>query len=90
MVVLQRVSDGPCQCSTAVKDVHKIANDEKAVPREWVNKDGTYVTDEFMNEPKYFQTQQMAWALQKGNPGYHHSDCLSKISIAYWFQRLRL
>lgn len=48
MVVLQRISDDPYQCSTAVKDVHKIANDEKVVPREWVNKDGTYVTEEFI------------------------------------------
>ena len=31
-----------------VKDVHKIANDERLVPREWVNKEGTYVTDEFI------------------------------------------
>ena len=49
MVVLQRISDDPYQCSTAVKDVHKIANDEKLVPRNWVNKSGTYVTDEFIN-----------------------------------------
>lgn len=48
MVVLQRLSDDPYQCGTEVKDVHKIANDEKLVPREWVNEDGTYVTDEFV------------------------------------------
>lgn len=49
MVVLERISDDPYQCTTAVKDVHKIANDEKLVPREWVNKEGTYVTDEFIS-----------------------------------------
>ena len=49
MVVLNRISDDPYQCGTEVKDVHKIANDEKLVPREWVNEDGTYVTDEFIN-----------------------------------------
>lgn len=48
MVVLERHSDDPYQCGTAVKDVHKIANDEKIVPRTWVNKEGTYVTDEFV------------------------------------------
>lgn len=48
MVVLERVSDDPYQSGTEVKDVHKIANDEKLVPREWVNKEGTYVTDEFV------------------------------------------
>lgn len=48
MVVLRRLSDDPYQCGTEVKDVHKIANDEKLVPREWVNEEGTYVTDEFV------------------------------------------
>ncbi len=49
MVVLQRLSDDPYQCGTEVKDVHKIANDEKLVPREWVNEDGSYVTSEFLS-----------------------------------------
>ena len=49
MVVLQRLSDDPYQCGTEVTDVHKIANDEKLVPREWVNKDGSYVTSEFVS-----------------------------------------
>lgn len=49
MVVIERFSDDPYQSGTAVKDVHKIANDEKVVPRKWVNKDGTYVTEEFIN-----------------------------------------
>lgn len=48
MVVLVRHSDDPYQCGTEVKDVHKIANDEKLVPRDWINKDGTYVTDDFV------------------------------------------
>ena len=48
MVVIERFSDDPYQSGTAVKDVHKIANDERVVPREWVNKDGTYVTEDFI------------------------------------------
>ena len=39
-----RINDG-----TEVKDVHKIANDEKVVPREWVTEDGSYVTDDFVS-----------------------------------------
>lgn len=49
MVVLKRLSDDPYQSGTEVKDVHKIANDEKLVPREWVTEDGSYVTDEFVS-----------------------------------------
>ena len=49
MVILDRKSDDPYQCGTEVKDVHKIANAEKVVPREWITADGTYVTDEFID-----------------------------------------
>lgn len=49
MVVIVRTSDDPYQSTTEVKDVHKIANDEKLVPREWMNKEGDYVTEEFVN-----------------------------------------
>ena len=48
MVVIERLSDDPYQAGTEVKDVHKIANDERLVPREWISKDGTYVTNEFI------------------------------------------
>lgn len=49
MVVIVRTSDDPYQSTTEVKDVHKIANDEKLVPREWMNKEGDYVTEEFVS-----------------------------------------
>ena len=49
MVVLVRKSDDPYQSTTEVKDVHKIANDEKLVPREWMTKEGDYVTEEFIS-----------------------------------------
>ena len=49
MVVIDRLSDDPYQSTTGVYDVHRIANGEKVVPREWINKDGDYVTDEFVS-----------------------------------------
>ena len=49
MVVIDRVSDDPYQSATGVYDVHKIANGEKLVPRSWINEEGTYVTDEFVD-----------------------------------------
>lgn len=49
MVVIDRVSDDPYQCATGIYDVHKIANGEKLVPRDWITKDGTYVTEEFID-----------------------------------------
>ena len=49
MAVIVRTSDDPYQASTEVKDVHKIANDEKLVPREWINEEGNNVTEEFID-----------------------------------------
>ncbi len=52
MVVIERFSDDPYQSGTEVKDVHKIANGEKLVPRNWVNQEGTYVKEEFITYVK--------------------------------------
>ena len=49
MVILKRVSDDPYMCITDLYDVHKVANVEKKVPREWINEAGDYVTEEFIN-----------------------------------------
>lgn len=49
MVVIDRVSDDPYQSATGIYDVHKIANGEKLVPREWINEEGTYVTEDFVD-----------------------------------------
>ena len=49
MIILKRVSDDPYICVTDIYDVHKIANVEKKVPREWINEDGDYVTQDFVN-----------------------------------------
>lgn len=49
MVVIDRVSDDPYMSAAGIYDVHRIANNEKVVPREWVNKEGDYITDEFIN-----------------------------------------
>lgn len=48
MVILKRISDDPYQCTTELRNVHKVSNVEKTVPREWITEDGTYVTDEFI------------------------------------------
>ena len=49
MVVIDRVSDDPYQSTVGIYDVHRIANHEKLVPRSWLNREGNYVTDEFIN-----------------------------------------
>ena len=49
MVVIDRVSDDPYMSATGIYDVHRIANEEKLVPREWMTKDATNVTKEFVD-----------------------------------------
>ena len=52
MVIIVRTSDDPYQAGTELKDVHRIANDERLVPLEWITPDGTNVTREFVNYVK--------------------------------------
>lgn len=40
MIVLERNSDEPYQCSTSIYDIHKIANVERKIPDEWIAEDG--------------------------------------------------
>ena len=49
MVVIDRVSDDPYMSAAGIYDVHKIANNEKTVPRAWLNETADYVTEEFIN-----------------------------------------
>ncbi len=49
MVVIDRVSDDPYMSAAGIYYVHKIANNEKLVPRSWVNREGNYVTREFID-----------------------------------------
>ena len=49
MVVIDRISDDPYMSATGIYDVHRIANEEKLVPRSWVNKEGNYVTEDFID-----------------------------------------
>lgn len=49
MIVIDRVSDDPYMAKTGIYDVHRIANEEKVVPRNWMNKDASYVTKDFVD-----------------------------------------
>ncbi len=52
MVVIDRVADDPYMSAAGIYDVHRIANNEKLVPRDWVNKEGNFVTEEFVDYVK--------------------------------------
>ena len=48
MVTLERISNSPYECNTNVYDIHNIANVEKKVPLEWINKNDNQMTDDFL------------------------------------------
>ena len=49
VAILERISDDPYVCTMSCEDVHKIANVEKTVPKDWIINDGTYVSDELIH-----------------------------------------
>lgn len=52
MVAIERVSNAPYQSTYAIHEIDKVANGERTVPREWINEEGDYVTQEFIDYAK--------------------------------------
>ncbi|MBR6073596.1 MAG: 6-phosphofructokinase [Bacilli bacterium] len=48
MVTIQRVSEDPYKSETDVYDIHDIANVEKKIPDEWIDKENKQMTEEFI------------------------------------------
>ena len=48
MVTIQRVSEDPYKSTTDVYDIHDIANVEKKIPDEWIDKTNKQMTEEFI------------------------------------------
>lgn len=46
---IRRTSDSPYCVEYGTEDVRVVANTVKTVPREWINSEGNYVTEEFLN-----------------------------------------
>ena len=70
MVILKRISDDPYQCTTELRNVHKVSNVEKTVPREWINKSGTYVTEEFISYVRPLIQGDVSPVMVDGIPRY--------------------
>lgn len=70
MVIIKRLSDDPYQSTTDLRNVHKVSNVEKVVPREWITKDGTYVTDEFISYVRPLIQGDVSPVMVDGIPRY--------------------
>ena len=77
MIILKRVSDDPYLCVTDIYDVHKIANVEKKVPREWINEEGNYVTQAFINYVRPLIQAELTPMMVDGLPRHLRLDDIS-------------
>ena len=79
MIILKRVSDDPYICVTDIYDVHKVANVEKKVPREWINEAGDYVTEEFVSYIKPLIQAELTPIMVEGLPRHlYYTDVEKK------------
>ena len=49
MMSFKRISNNPYRCEIVTADISKIANQEKKVPKEWINPEGNNVTIDALN-----------------------------------------
>ncbi len=68
MITFKRVSEEPYICVADQEDVSMIANAERTVPREWINKDGDYVTEEFLEYARPLIQGQLQPVMVNGLP----------------------
>ena len=79
MIILKRVSDDPYICVTDIYDVHKVANVEKKVPREWINETGDFVTEDFVNYIKPLIQAELTPIMVDGLPRHlYYTDVEKK------------
>ncbi len=68
MITFKRLSEEPYICVADQEDVSMIANAERTVPREWINKDGDYVTEEFLDYARPLIQGQLQPVMVNGLP----------------------
>jgi 6-phosphofructokinase 1 len=49
MVTLERVTDEPYACETGLAELVDVANGEKKLPRDWMNREGNMPNEQYLN-----------------------------------------
>lgn len=70
MIVFDRIANNPYQCTTQTFDINAIANIEKKVPKEWINEDGDYVTNEFLTYARPLIQAELTPIMVEGLPSH--------------------
>ncbi len=71
MVAFERVSNNPYDCKIKLINLSEVANAEKKIPAEWINKEGNFVSEEFVH---------YALPLIQGNPEITLEDGLPRFA----------
>jgi len=70
MMIFKRQPDKEYGVSIEAVDINLIANKEKLVPREWINEEGNYVTDELIRYMKPLIMGEPKLTMKDGLPVY--------------------
>jgi 6-phosphofructokinase len=70
MIALERVSNDPYKSEMKLLELHKVANKEKVVPREWINEAGNYVNEKFLEYAMPLISEPSATPLEDGLPRF--------------------
>ncbi|RKX83728.1 MAG: 6-phosphofructokinase [Spirochaetes bacterium] len=70
MVTLVRESDRPYKCTTGLANLSSVANGEKYFPKEWISKDGFFVTDGFFSYARPLIEGEVKPLIKDGLPDF--------------------
>ncbi len=73
MIIFNRVTNNPYQCTTQPFDINKIANIERKVPKEWIINDGTYVSPEFLSYARPLIQAELSPIMVDGLPSHMYN-----------------
>ena len=74
MVTFERISDNPYQCIAGEIHLNKVANAVKLMPKEWINAEHNYVTDDFIRYVKPLIQGEAPLPMKDGLPDYVRVD----------------
>jgi ATP-dependent phosphofructokinase / diphosphate-dependent phosphofructokinase len=72
MVGFQRPESGPYQCEINLIALSQVANTEKTVPREWINAEGNFVNNQFIDYCLPLIQGESKIAIVDGLPRFAH------------------
>ena len=68
MAIIRRYSDKPYKYSVDMADIDEIANVEKKIPLEWIDRENAYVKQEFINYCRPLIQGELSLVMREGLP----------------------